>query len=56
MTDKKKIEEGYQPLKKGYQPIPKPNNQAGESVTNNYQSTASEAKPVDFPSPPPKKP
>ena len=52
MTDKKRIDEGYQPLQKGYQPSPKPV-PAGDKVQGGYQPTTSEAKPVK---PPPKKP
>ncbi len=54
MTDKKRIDEGYQPLQKGYQPKPKPKPApARDKVLGGYQPTTSEAKPIK---PPPKKP
>ncbi len=52
MTERKVINEGYQPINKGYQPTPqKP--PSGGKVQGGYQPPTSEAKPVQ---PPPKKP
>lgn len=53
MTDKKRLDEGHQPIKKGYQPTPqKPKN--GGLAQDGYQPTKSVTKPP--PNPPPKKP
>lgn len=52
MTDRKELDEGYQPLQRGYQPTQqKP--QTGDNVNLGYQPTTSHAKPN--PNPPPKK-
>ncbi len=53
MTDRKELDEGYQPSQRGYQPTQqKP--QTGDNVNLGYQPTTSHAKPN--PNPPPKKP
>lgn len=51
MSEKKPLNEGYQPLKKGYQPTP--NNGGRGSVTGGYQPEKSHGEnPTSRPKPP----
>ena len=53
MSDKKRIDEGYQPKERGYQPAPQKNNHGG-MTQDGYTPLKDSAKPT--PNPPPKKP
>lgn len=56
MSDKKKIYEGYQPVKKGYQPTSTPKPATDGKVNGGYRPSTSETKPKPSPNTPPKKP